>query len=100
VTPDGIRIGVSDGARRARDEALPAPANPFPGDEQDHILRQRMELERARTYGLRSVISAMCILNSLNPTWRNDAVLARELEEQVRQVMMDAGPAPDVDAIE
>jgi hypothetical protein len=52
---------------------------------------QVLELERTRIYGLTNVISAMCILNSLNPTWRNDTVFVRQLEGQVRNIMVPNG---------
>ena len=52
---------------------------------------QALELERTRIYGLTNVISAMCILNSLNPTWRNDNVFVRQLEAQVRNIMVPNG---------
>ena len=74
---------------------IPGPTVLLPGNEQDNAICQRMEFERVRIYGLHSVISAMCILNSLNPMWRNDTVLVQHLEDQIRQIMMThAGARP------
>ena len=88
---------IAEAARATLGEQgdIPGPTVLLPGNEQDNAICQRMEFERVRIYGLHSVISAMCILNSLNPMWRNDTVLVQHLEDQIRQIMMiHAGARP------
>ncbi len=72
---------------RATLVGISGPTLDPPSDEQDQTLRHRLEHERARNHGLTNVISAMCILNSLNPMWRTDTVMVRQLEDQVRVIM-------------
>jgi len=59
-------------------------------EDQGHKRQRQMEDVYIRTQSLSCITSAMFIMNSLNPNWRNNASLVTQLEDQVTSILTSA----------
>jgi hypothetical protein len=59
-------------------------------EDQGHKRRRQMENVYIKTQSLSCITSAMFIMNSLNPNWKNNTSLVAQLEDQVTSIFTSA----------